>query len=505
MSVDSPALYRLTRPDGLGFFKRRSATQFALGFLAIVLLLLATVLSAIGIPGRIGLGITGVVVFAVAGSRTPSGEDLIDLLRPVLKFLRRRLTAKDRWAAALVTLGGDNLPPIFAGIALFDLDPKTDSDRRGTPYKCGVVLDRADGSVSVVLRVHGDGFLLFDPGERDRMVGAFGAALASLNRDESSVTRAAWSQFVSPALFGEHLLYMETTERAGPDQEMKSAYAELVEEARPQASHIEVLVTLTAAISSKSKRGGRFGPRSRSEVAAKRLTEEARLFATELENAGLVVAGPLPASSIARTIRERLDPTTRERLARRRRSLADAIGLVTPQNGFPLLVEERARAVRTDDCWHRVLRVAEWPRSAVPADWLATFLAERGVSRSFTVVFEPQARRDARRQALSAATRVGASIDERESKGRRVGAEERRAQFAAESLDEELEAGAEMELVIGLVDVCARSEHELIAAVERTSQSGADVGLELRTVELRQAEALVASLPIGRIVLGRAR
>ena len=62
-----------------------------------------------------------------------------------------------------------------------------------------------------------------------------------------------------------------------------------------------------------------------------------------------------------------------------------------------------------------------------------------------------------------------------------------------------------MELVLGLVDVCAQSESELDLAAERTMQIGADVGLELRTVELRQAEALVASLPIGRLVLGRAK
>ena len=99
------------------------------------------------------------------------------------------------------------------------------------------------------------------------------------------------------------------------------------------------------------------------------------------------------------------------------------------------------------------------------ADWLAGFLCEQDVTRSFTVIYTPLGRRLARRQALAVATRVGASIDERELKGRRVGAEERRAQLAAEALDEELESGAEMELVVGLVDVTAERPDELARAV----------------------------------------
>jgi hypothetical protein len=62
-----------------------------------------------------------------------------------------------------------------------------------------------------------------------------------------------------------------------------------------------------------------------------------------------------------------------------------------------------------------------------------------------------------------------------------------------------------MELVLGLVDVTATSEGELERACDHTAAAAADAGIELRNVELRQGEALVASLPLGRGVLGRAR
>ncbi len=509
MTTDQARSYRLTRPDGLGFFRRHSVTQFALGCLAIGLGLIVTVVNVIGTPSRIGLGIIGLAVLVLSVGRTHAGEDLLDVVRPTSRFLWRHLRHRDRWAALLVPFRGDALPPLFAGITLVDLEPaQAASSRLG---RTGLIVDRADGSVSVVLRVHGEGFLLHDPKDQDDRVASFGACLASLARAESHVTRVAWSQFVAPSIGDDHLDYLHATQRDEPDVLMRDAYHDLVDETLFGARSSEVLITLSASLDVRQTAERRDGHRKKASnqerliTAARQLIDEAGLFVAELQNAGLSSSGPLPAGAIARALRERLDPGTRSSLSRRGRTLVDVLGLVTPDNGFPLGIEEHARSVRTDDCWHRLLRVAEWPRSAVQADWLANFLCEREVTRSFTVIFTPQSRRVARRQTLAVATRVGANIDERETKGRRVGAEERRAQFAAEALDEELEGGAEMELVLGLVDVCATSEAELEQASERTRQLAADVGLELRNVELRQGEALLASLPMGRIVLGRAK
>ena len=510
MTTDQARLYRLTRPDGLGFFRRHSVTQFALGCLAIGLGLIATVVNVIGIPSRIGLGVVGLAVLVLSVGRTPAGEDLLDVIRPTSRFLWRHLRHRDQWAALLVPFRGDALPPLFAGITLVDLEPA--QARSSCLGRTGLIVDRADGSVSVVLRVHGEGFLLHDPQVQDDRVASFGACLASLARAESHVTRVAWSQFVAPATHDDHLGYLQATQRDEPDVLMRDAYHDLLDETLFSARTSEVLITLSASLAdvrpTVERRDGhrrRASNQERLVTGARQLIDETELFVTELQNAGLVSSGPLPAGAIARALRERLDPGTRSSLSRRGRTLVDVLGLVTPDNGFPLCIEEHARSVRTDDCWHRLLRVAEWPRSAVQADWLANFLCEREVTRSFTVIFTPQSRRLARRQALAVATRVGANIDERETKGRRVGAEERRAQFAAEALDEELEGGAEMELVLGLVDVCATDEAELELASERTRQLAADVGLELRNVELRQGEALLVSLPMGRIVLGRAK
>ena len=493
--------YRLTRPGGLGFFRRRSAAQFAICCAGVGLALLALVLSFVGIGGRVALALCGFAVAGVGAGRTFGGEDFVSLIGPLARFTTRRVTGRNRWSAAIARFDGAALPPLFSGITLFDLESELPGSQVRSRF--GVVADRADGSVSCVLRVRGEGFLLSDDAEKDARLAAFGEALASLVRDESPVTRVSWSHLVAPAPLAGHLSYLAATRRSEPVEAIASSYGALLAEAAERAVSSEVLVTLTAGIG--NVRGTRRSSQSRLFGAADRLFEEAELFSAELSRAGLVAVGPLGAGAIARALRDRLDPTARKRLDQRGRSLGDLCGFVTPENGFPLSVEEHRSFIRADESFHRVFRVAEWPRLAVRADWLAGYLCDQGVTRSLTVIYTPLDRRLARRQALQTATRVGASIDERELKGRRVGAEERRAHLAAEALDEELESGAQMELVVGLVDVVASSEDELDLACERSCQSAANVGLELRPISLRQGEALVGALPLGRVVPGRPR
>ena len=338
------------------------------------------------------------------------------LVGPLARFGARRATGRHRWSAALAPWRGPG------SLRSSPASPSTTSMRSapsvGSPERVGLIADRGDGSVSLVLRVHGEGFLLADAAEKDARLAAFGDALASLApRGEPSRPR--------------HLV---SARRAGPprralrlprpDESRRARRGDRLFLRRPprrttarRAVSSEVLVTLTVAIG-RGTPGSRRGERALRLRRSTRLLEEAELFSTVLARAGLFAVGPLPAGAIARALRDRLDPTARRHLERRGRSLADLAGLVTPENGFPLSVEEHRRFVATDGSVHRIFRVAEWPRLSVRADWLAGFLCEQDVTRSFTVIYTPLGRRLARRQALAVATRVGASIDERELKGR---------------------------------------------------------------------------------------
>ena len=167
--------YRLTRPNGLGFIHRRSAAQFAICCAGIGLGLLGLVVTGAGIGGRIGFAAAGVLLVASGAGRTPSGEDLVALAGPFARFSARRITGRHRWSAALAPWRGAGLPPLFAGITLYDFDAERALGRNSG--RVGLISDRGDGSLSLVLRVHGEGFLLADAAEKDARLAAFGDAL----------------------------------------------------------------------------------------------------------------------------------------------------------------------------------------------------------------------------------------------------------------------------------------------------------------------------------------
>ena len=155
------------------------------------MMLLAVVLGMLAVPARIALGILGVLVVAFGAGRSPAGEDLVDLVAPAARFLHLRVRGRDEWCAALTPWCGLDLPPLFSGIALADCDPRR-LGRSGSAF--GVVSNRADGAVSVVLRVHGEGFLLADHPEQEARLAAFGDALASLGREDYRLYATNWGE-----------------------------------------------------------------------------------------------------------------------------------------------------------------------------------------------------------------------------------------------------------------------------------------------------------------------
>jgi len=498
MTVETEArTYHLTCPDALGFFKRRSGRQFAIGSAGVVLIVVAIAAHRLATGARLGVGIAGTFVMVLAAARTLSGEDVIDLIAPVGRFVFRILRQRHRFVAPLVPfVGGDGatIPPCFGGLALFDFDPLSHLDRAGG--RVGIVHDRSDGTVSLALRVHGEGFLVAAPDEQDFRIDAWGQALAQFCREGHPVVRVAWSHWLAPAGIEEHRAWLEQTMRVDADEEMVAAYEDVLAIAGRSATRSEVLVTISVGQARTKLLAHHHGDRLLGAI--ERLLDEADLFTGQLQRAGLVVSRPLAAGALARSVRDRLDPTTMRRLDVRGRSLGELSGVVSPCNAFPLITEETRTGLRTDDSFHRAFRVAEWPRVAVRADWMAGFLCLPDVVRTCTVVFLPESRRLARRRANALATKVGASIDEKHDHGQRVGAEERRAQAAVDALDEELEAGAGMELFCGFIDVAAPSIETLEAACEQVLQAGANAHLELRRLDFRHGEAIVCALPLGR-------
>ncbi len=492
-----PRTYHLARPDGVGFFRRWSARQAGVGLIGLFVALSALRLQGL-VALRIAMVVAGTTVLGLGLGRSPGGEALIDLVVPFARFAWRQVRRRHLFVAPLSPLGGPAgaVPPFLGGLVLDDLDPVS-LGRSGR--RVGLIEDRSDATVALVLRVRGRGFTLADPEEKDARVGAFGQALADLCREQHPVVRISWTQWCAPAGTDEHRLWLDGAMRPDPHPEMVVAYEQVLERVAGRAQRIECLVTLSVAQArvkvAERHRGDRLA------AAAERALEQAELFAAQLRRAELVVSGPLSAQQLARVLRNRLDPGQMSLLDARGRSLGDLAGLVSLHNAYPLVTEEARRHICCDAAVHRVLRVAEWPRGAVRSDWLRDLLATSGVTRSITVVYRPQSRRQSRFEVDSQASRTDGSIEEKLGKGHHVGASLRRASAAIEQIDDELEAGAGMQHFVGLVVVTATSTAELEQAAEQVTQVAANCGVELRCLDCRQGAGLVAALPLGRDVL----
>src|SRR5690606_7560487 len=112
--------------------------------------------------------------FAMAFGRW-RGLPIAETAIPAGRLLARRLTGKRRWVRP--SLIGDNsmaaLPVPLRELEL--LEPA------GWPV--GVVRDRAAGSVTALVRVHGYGFPLAAGVEQDQMLAGWGAALSPFARE----------------------------------------------------------------------------------------------------------------------------------------------------------------------------------------------------------------------------------------------------------------------------------------------------------------------------------
>ena len=355
--------------------------------------------------------VVGMTVVALGLGRAPGGEPLVDLAGPFGRFAFRSLARRRRWTAAISPLGdtpGAVVPPLFAGIVLHDIDPTAVFAKRGRPL--GLIEDRADGTVSVVLRVHGIGFAVADSDEKDFRVAAWGRALADFCRERHPVVRLSWSQWCAPAGIEEHRLWLNGAMREDADPQMLAAYEEVLNRVGRAANRSEGLVTLSV-----SKARVKLLPHHEGDrllAAAEHICDEAELLARQLRRAELVVAGPLCANQIARSLRDRLDPSCMRLLDARGHTLAEAAGLVSLHNAYPLVTEESRSHLRCDGSYHRAFRVAEWPRSTVRADWLRDVLGMAGVVRMLTVIYHPQSRRQSRFEVDSQASRTEGAIEE---------------------------------------------------------------------------------------------
>ena len=484
MNVEAPRRYRFAPAGKPGLFGLIPPAQIAVAaggtLVAWVLMVVGVFPPAAAIPALVGAG--------VAFKRV-DGHPLYQLIPIASRWWWRR--RRGRWCRPIPLLGATDhvpveLPPAMRGLRLIEL---IDNDGR----RRAVVHDQPVGTVSAVLAVSGDGqFSLADPLEQDRRVAMWGDAIAGFCRERTAVCRVAWQEWTAPAGSTDELGIS-----APAETQAECDYQALVRAVAPTLTTHEPHLVLTVRVDAVTPR--RHQPRL--EAACEALFDQARLFTSRLETAGLTAGPVLSPVELTHLVRTRSDPQARAALATVSRSLASLAGRAAADFG-PMAVDDVWQHVQVNGALHRSFWVRGWPRVEVPAAWMDNLLAAntRTGTRTTTVVFEPIAPSVAARAAERDAVRLEASEHSRQRRGFRTRAGDHRARQDVEAREHELTAGYGDVAYAGFITVTAPSPDLLADLASDTEQSAAQTGVLLDPLDGRHGEGWVASLPLGRSV-----
>lgn len=327
----------------------------------------------------------------------------------------------------------------------------------------------------LLLDASAPGWTLVDPSERDRRVAAWAGVLSGLARERNLALRLQVVEALRPDPGIEQAAWIEAHAPGGDVAEVER-YRQLVIQHGGSAVAHEVTLALRVAP---------MRARDRLDVALRELN----LLRQSLTAAG-ISAKPLDPATAAQRLRLALTPDPR--LASRP---------LRPLAAGPSSRLERDDHVTVDGWHHSVFWIAEWPRSAVRADWMLGLLAEvpGTAARSFVLHLEALPPVLARRQAERDRLNYDLDAVQRRRLGFVESAARRREVEGAVAREEELATGAALLRYVGLIDLASQSLDELASAREHVAQLAAKNLMVALPLDAQQHLALAACVPLGRL------
>jgi hypothetical protein len=446
------------------------------------------------------IGIVITIIGAVLALARFTGEPILHQLPTATRTISQGPKAKT-WLRPLPLLGPatnpKQLPPPIARQQLLAIDPSAYGVDLTGPV--AIVREKGAGLYAISLRIAGRQFGLLEPDGQDYQLAQWSKVLHGFVAERPSVASIKWTEWAAPAGISQQRTWLDQHLAKQHLPDVLASYQTLLADLSDSSTRHEVIVTITTN-ASKIRLQKRHKGKRQTAIIETLLTETRSLIA-RLEAAELT-ARVLDPNEWARAMRLRLDPDCRQILERRTRSLGNDTA-VSPTNVLPTSITTSRTSTRIDSAVHRSFWVTEWPRLDVPGDWLTPLLVYATHTRAITIFFEPIPRSKSQRTITAQATKIEADVTHRTEKGFRVGARHRRAAQAVHEREEELVAG-HAELSFGaIITITAYDDDTLDRACSDTTQIAASVGIELRPLHGRHDEALLATLPCARTVIGK--
>jgi hypothetical protein len=427
------------------------------------------------------------------------GDPVCEVVPVWVRFATRAVTRSNRWLAPIrYHRAGPTaspiveLPPFMAGLTVIDAGPAPWT-RPVRLAGVGVVVDRRTRTVSGTLRAHAGGFCLVDRAEQERLVAAWGDALAGFCREGGPVSSVRWTEWMAPT--GVDGCEGFLAEHGTGTGDAVGDYRRLLAAAASASTAHDVLITVT--VDQRRLGGRRHGAGDAHSAAVDALLEQLHLLTARLEGCGLTVDPPLSPAELADVIRRRFDPHGAVAV-RRPESLAAAAGVTAAHRATPLATDAAWSHLRVDGSAHRSFWVAEWPRLEAPPNWIEPLLLHPGAVRTVSVVYEPVPPGQSRRQVDREATKLVSDEEQRVRSGFRIGARHRRQQEALAEREAELVAGYAELCFAGFLTVSVPDPNQLDEACAGYVQAAAQAGLDLRRLDGRHDLGLLCALPVGR-------
>lgn len=463
---------RFGRLEKRGLLLGLSAAQVALCAVAVGVVVLAEY--AAGVPGVVAAAPLWAVLLVVA-ILPVQGRPLVDWL-PV--WSGWMLRARQGRVRQVVGTPATAMSPSPGDVAL------TVPGARGLSLiqhaaGVGLVFDRSEGTLTGIVRVGGQGFLLRDPDSQGALVAGWGQVLAGLCHQPQVVRVQILTRTVADSA--------EPLRRwwSGESEDCWQALiaSEIVDQLQSEARRVETLI----AVAVRPKRLTRRPSRRALDDATQILTG----VSESLSAAGLVSSPWLDPAGVAHALRVSFDPQS----PASRSSEAQQLGTGVAAMGM----QETWSTVGFDSGQHAVYWVSEWPRQEVTASFLQPILlggrARRSLSLTVTPVPAGRALREIRRakveQAADAAARVRTGRIEDEATRAEVADLARR--------ESDLVAGHGDMRFVGILTVTADDAEELESACIATDGAAAQAMCEVRRLVGQQAAGFVAgAVPLAR-------
>jgi hypothetical protein len=470
-------------------FARRSTRGLLLGLSAPRVIVLgvagATAVGTLFLLGGSGFVVSGLFWVPLAASAfvRVAGRPVVEWLGIASHFGARRAAGQCEYRARPTKprpAGSLGLPGDAASMRLH-VDDQTGAAMIHDPHR---------QTLSAVLSVSHPAFALLDDSDRTGRVSRWGRALAQLAQSGSCAALQVLEATVPDPARGQR----EWWNIHGLHDEgwANTQYQELLDQVcLESATHrTTVSLSLDMRAAGRAIRAAGHGVAGAAEV----LRSDMASLSDALRQAGLRPGRWLDEAELAVIVRNAFDPSAQlDPRCDPGANLAHA---------GPLAISEHWDRLRHDSACSVVLWIAEWPRIAVPPDFLHALVFAPGVRRSLCLLARPLATDAALRQIRREKTEAVADSTQKQRLGQLADLSDAQEYEDLLCRERSIIAGHTDVEFTGFVTVTAPNPEALSVAQAAITRAAGQAACELRPVYGRQMQAfIVATLPLARTTL----